>query len=113
MRELSVYVFDRLVVTLYPIVIAVVFVSIGGCFKKEVLSPAGKEVRLLVKAEPDATCKELADISSGNTWFKNEADVKIWIRNQAAEDGGNVATLDVLKYDGSLVGASGRAFQCP
>jgi hypothetical protein len=68
---------------------------------------------LLVKAEPDSNCTELGDVNTGNDWFKDEEDVKIRLRNRAAETSANVATLDVLKQDGDLVGGSGRAFKCP
>jgi hypothetical protein len=73
----------------------------------------GKEVRLLVKSEPDVSCKELGDVNTGNDWFKNIEDVKVVLRNKSAALGANVATLDVLENDGDLKKGSGRAFQCP
>ncbi len=73
---------------------------------------AGAGVRLLVKSEPGTDCRELGDVSTGNDWYRDESHVKIVLRNQAAEMGGNVATLDVLKNDGKLIGGSGRAFAC-
>ena len=85
----------------------------SGCVQTPVLSPAATNVRLVIKAEPDTACKELGDITTGNDWFRNEGDVKIVLRNKAAESGANVATLDVLKLEKNLVAGSGRAFKCP
>ncbi len=95
------------------LVLGSVVCSLVGCVQTPVLSPAAADVRLLVKAEPGATCKELGDVSTDNDWLRNEGDVKIRLRNKAAEMGANVATLDVLKSSGNLVGGSGRAFKCP
>ncbi len=90
-----------------------IVLSLAACVQHPVLSPAAKDVRLLVKAEPDTSCKELGDINTGNDWFKSEEEVKIRLRNRAGDMRANVATLDVLKSDGDLVAGSGRAFQCP
>ena len=62
--------------------------------KKPTLTDAGTSVRLLIKAEPAATCAEVADVNTGNDWFTDEAFVKVQLRNRAAELGANVATLD-------------------
>ena len=86
---------------------------LAACVKTPVLTPAAIDVRMLIKSEPDSTCKELGDTNTGNDWFRDEAAVKVTLRNQAAELGANVATLDVLKQSGSLLGGSGRAFKCP
>jgi hypothetical protein len=88
-------------------------VALCACVKHPVLSPAAENVRMLVKAEPESSCKELGSTTTGNDWFKTEEEVKIRLRNLAAEMSANVATLDVLKQDGSLWGGSGRAFRCP
>jgi hypothetical protein len=89
-------------------------VALGGCMKVPVLSPSAEGVRVVVKAEPDAACKELGDVTTGNDWYKDESAVKIALRNQVAEKGGNLLALDVLKFpNGNLAGGSGRAFRCP
>lgn len=84
-----------------------------GCVQTPALSPSAEGVRLLVKAEPESTCRELGDVSTGNDRFMDEGHVKITLRNKAADKGANVATLDVLKQSGNLLGGSGRAFKCP
>lgn len=99
----------------FPIlaVLPLMLAAASGCVQTPVLSPAANDVRLIIKAEPEKACKELGDVTTGNDWFRNEGDVKIVLRNKAAESGANVATLDVLKSDRNLVGGSGRAFKCP
>ena len=44
-----------------------------------------------------------------NDWFHDESFVKIVLRNQAAERGANLVTLDVIKSSGNLISGSGRA----
>lgn len=90
-------------------------VVLTGCFftKKPELTAPAQEVRLLLKAEPGPECKEIGDISTGNDWYIKETDVKIVLRNRAAELGANFATWDMIKKNGRLLAGSGRAFTCP
>jgi hypothetical protein len=85
----------------------------SACVKSPTLSPEATSVRLRITSEPPRECKELGDLNTGNDWYRSEEDVKIVLRNKAAESRANTATLDVVKHSGNLLDGSGRAFECP
>lgn len=78
------------------------------------LTATGSSVKLLVKAEPSAGCKEIGAVTTGNNWFRENEHVNIQLRNLGAEKGANVVTLDVIEKDtqSNLYKGSGRAFSC-
>ncbi len=73
------------------------------------LTEAGTGVKLM-KADPPADCADVGGVSSYKIGPGYQDALKIALRNQAADKGGNYVRLESLTDDGN---AAGTAYKCP
>jgi uncharacterized protein DUF4156 len=82
------------------------------------LSEAGKGVKYATKAEAPSNCTELGEVTDGFMGSGSIGDVKISMRNNTAEMGGNFLVIDTIEKGYNNNGStyykgSGRAYKCP
>jgi hypothetical protein len=84
-----------------------------GCSAPK-LTPAGEGVRI-TKEEP-ANCQNLGDVyGKGNSGLPsgNMEYARNDIRNETAQKGGNVVSLDSVVKSGAKIEIAGQAYKCP
>lgn len=82
------------------------------------LTEAGNKVKYVTKTEAPAECKEIGEVTDGMMGSSSISQVKIKLRNETGEKGGNFLVIETIEKSyndqgGVYYRGTGRAYSCP